>query len=192
MNTECLKLLGNFTGEDEVKFLRYVSVMGVDNMYHLGWIWGGLSKVWKYEEGDDNVLNKYIWDNIKSIAREFKFVKKDYKDDNALSPFIFNECNRLRTTTRRTAGNIIVYNNQFKSYLEKLTPVYNSELDSFNNVINCYNSHLDGEKPEAIITYTGVKNTDSGLGYVQQKDDIYEFFWNVPGADKYYSLITIE
>lgn len=192
MNTECLNLLGNFTGKDEVKFLRYVMVDGVPNMLNLGWVWGGLSKLWKYKEGDDNVLNQYIWNNIKDIADKVNYVRKDYKDDSELSPFIFRELNRITTKTRRTSGNIIVYNNQFKPYLEKLAPIYNSEKDSFNNVINCFNSHLDGENPQAIVSYIGVKNTDSGLGYVKHKDDMYEFFFSVPAANKYYTLITIE
>lgn len=192
MNTECLKLLGNFTGEDEVKFLRYVSVMGVENKFDLGWVWGGLSTFTNdFDESNENDLNQFIWDNVKKIAVKSVFNEKDYKDSRILSPFIFTQCNTLATTTRRTSGNTIVYNNQFKLYLEKLAPVYNNELDSFNNVINCYNSHLDGEKPEAIITYVGAKNTDSGLGYVQQEKG-YEFFFDVPGADKYYRLITIE
>ena len=192
MNTECLNMLGNFTGEDEVKFLRFVSVMGVDNMLHLGWIWGGLSTLKRdFEDSNENELNQFIWDNVKQIATKAVFNEKEHKDVKLLSPFIFTECNRLRTTTRRTAANIIVYNNQFKPYLEKLAPVYNSEKDSFNNVINCYNSHLDGEKPEAIITYTGVSKCDCGLGYVKQ-DKGYEFFFNVPAADKYYRLISIE
>lgn len=192
MNTECLKLMGDFTGEDEIKFLRYVSVAGVDNTLYLGWVWAGLSKLWKHVAGGDNALNQYIWDNIKNIANKVNYVKKDYRDDSELSPFIFRELNRIMTSTRRTSGNVIVYNNQFKPYLEKLAPIYNAERDSFNGVINCFNSHLDGEKPEAVVTYTGIKNTDSGLGYVRHNEDMYEFFFDVPAADKYYTLITIE
>ena len=195
MNKECLNLLGKMNDYDQILFLRFVKVLGQTNpeQYNMGLVYGGLSSCrrWKATGDSDNELNETIWNKIKEIATVREFKASDTPSYDVLFAHICAECNNIALSSHRTAGNVFVYNNQFAPHLEKLAPYYNGEMKVLNGVIPCYPSHIDGDKPEAIIAYVGYGKGDFGNGYIEHEDNKYEFYWDVPGNNNYYRLIRL-
>lgn len=110
--------------------------------------------------------------------------------------------NMIRTSTRRSAGNLIVCNDLFMEKLEKETmgfgiPFFSKAADGseilMNNCIHIVKTGLKGDKPEAIVTYAGVAPTDGGNVLVEDTENlrfaVANRFYN---SDKYYIHLTME
>lgn len=110
--------------------------------------------------------------------------------------------NNIRTSTRRSAGNLIVCNDLFMEKLEKETmgfgiPFFNKAVDGseilMNNCIHIVKTGFKGDKPEAIITFAGAAPTDGGNVLVEDTENlrfaIANRFYN---SDKYYIHLTME
>lgn len=110
--------------------------------------------------------------------------------------------NTIRTTTRRSAGNLIVCNDLFMKKLEKETmgfgiPFFSKTADDseilMNNCVHIVNSGIKGDKPEAIVTFAGAAPTDGGNVLIEDPENlrfaIANRFYN---SDKYYIHLTME
>lgn len=149
-----------------------------------------------------------IFNACKDVAKKvvlkpnFDGVTNDQERAAAYCTELIRYSNTIRTTTRRSAGNLIVCNNLFMEKLEKETvgfgiPFFSKAADGseilMNNCIHIVNSGLKGDKPEAIITYTGVAPVDCGNVLVEDPENlrfaIANRFYN---SDKYYIHLTME
>ena len=113
---------------------------------------------------------------------------------------LMKECNSIRTSTRRCAGNYILINNAFKKELEELgafsTPFFNVSTDNteylINNCIKMSVTTFDEDTPIALIGYSGTSRFDGGIVLVEDEENnkyaIADRFYD---SDKYYRLIKL-
>lgn len=113
---------------------------------------------------------------------------------------LMKECNSIRTSTRRCAGNYILINNAFKKELEELgafsTPFFNVSTDNteylINNCIRMSVATFDEDTPMALIGYAGNARFDGGIVLVEDEENnkyaIADRFYD---SDKYYRLIKL-
>ena len=113
---------------------------------------------------------------------------------------LMKECNSIRTSTHRGAGNYILINNAFKKELEDLsafsTPFVNVSTDNTEYLINgCIRmsvAEFDENTPMALIGYAGNAKFDGGIVLVEDEENkkyaIADRFYD---SDKYYRVIKI-
>ena len=113
---------------------------------------------------------------------------------------LMKECNSIRTSTRRGAGNYILINNAFKKELEELgafsTPFFNVSVDNteylVNGVIKMSAAEFDEDTPMALIGYAGNNKFDGGIVLAEDEENnkyaIADRFYD---SDKYYRLIKL-
>lgn len=113
---------------------------------------------------------------------------------------LMKECNFIRTSTRRCAGNYILINNAFKKELEELdafsTPFINVSTDNteylVNGVIKMSVATFDEDTPMALIGYSGTSRFDGGIVLAEDEENnkyaIADRFYD---SDKYYRLIKL-
>lgn len=149
-----------------------------------------------------------IFNACKDVAKKvvlkpnFDGVTSDKERAAAYCTELIRYSNMIRTSTRRSAGNLIVCNDLFMEKLEKETmgfgiPFFSKAADGsgilMNNCIHIVNPGLKGDKPEAIITYAGVAPADGGNVLVEDTENlrfaIANRFYN---SDKYYIHLTME
>lgn len=149
-----------------------------------------------------------IFNACKDVARKavlkpnFDGVRSDHERAAAYCTELVKYSNNIRTSTRRSAGNLIVCNDLFMEKLEKETmgfgiPFFSKAADGseilMNNCIHIVKSGLKGDKPEAIVTYAGVAPVDGGNVLVEDTENlrfaIANRFYN---SDKYYIYLTME
>ena len=149
-----------------------------------------------------------IFNACKDVAKKvvlkpnFDGVTNDKERAAAYCTELIRYSNMIRTSTRRSAGNLIVCNDLFMEKLEKETmgfgiPFFSKAADGsgilMNNCIQIVNPGLKGDKPEAIITYAGVAPADGGNVLVEDTENlrfaIANRFYN---SDKYYIHLTME
>lgn len=114
---------------------------------------------------------------------------------------LMKECNTIRTSTRRGAGNYILINNAFKNELEELgafsTPFFNVSTDNteylVNGVIKMSVATFDEDTPMALIGYSGTARFDGGIVLVEDEENnkyaIADRFYD---TDKYYRVIKLK
>lgn len=113
---------------------------------------------------------------------------------------LMKECNSIRTSTRRGAGNYILINNAFKNELEELgafsTPFINISTDNTEYLVNgCIKMSVatfDEDTPMALIGYSGSARFDGGIVLAEDEENnkyaIADRFYD---SDKYYRLIKL-
>ena len=114
---------------------------------------------------------------------------------------LMKECNTIRTSTRRGAGNYILINNAFKNELEELgafsTPFFNISTDNteylVNGVIKMSVATFDEDTPMALIGYSGTAKFDGGIVLAEDEENnkyaIADRFYD---TDKYYRVIKLK
>ena len=149
-----------------------------------------------------------IFNACKDVAKKvilkpkFDGVTSDQEHSAVYCTELIKYSNMIRTSTRRSAGNLIVCNDLFMEKLEKETkgfsiPFFSKTADDteilMNNCIHIVKAGFKGDKPEAIITYAGVAPTDGGNVLVEDTENlrfaIANRFYN---SDKYYIHLTME
>ena len=113
---------------------------------------------------------------------------------------LMKECNSIRTSTRRSAGNYILINNAFKKELEELgafsTQFFNVSTDNTEYLVNgCIKMSVatfDEDTPMALIGYSGSARFDGGIVLAEDEENnkyaIADRFYD---SDKYYRLIKL-
>lgn len=113
---------------------------------------------------------------------------------------LMKECNSIRTSTRRGAGNYILINNAFEKELEELgafsTPFFNVSTDNteylVNGIIKMSVAAFDEDTPMALISYAGNNKFDGGIVLAEDEENnkyaIADRFYD---SDKYYRLIKL-
>ena len=114
---------------------------------------------------------------------------------------LMKECNTIRTSTRRGAGNYILINNAFQKELAELgafsTPFFNVSTDNteylVNGVIKMSVATFDEDTPMALIGYSGTAKFDGGIVLAEDEENnkyaIADRFYD---TDKYYRVIKLK